>query len=158
MGLQAIFHANYLRLVKWFEFENPGAVFDLVKVVEFWIVKGAIQPHPVNDFDPTLAQATQAVGMTVTFIAMVAVVDFGPRTAGTGLLGKQVHCMTQVFVTGPSLMAGPARRIGSGFTGAAGHRSGARQALQSLHLSVKAIPVIADFRQQTRGQLRSGAR
>ena len=110
----------------------------------------------MNDFDPTLAQATQAVGMTVTFLAMLAVVDLGPRTAGTRLLGKQVDGMTQVLVTGPSLMAGPARRIGPGFTGAAGHRSGARQALQSFGLSAEAISVITDFRQQTRSKLSSG--
>jgi hypothetical protein len=34
--------------------------------------------------------------VTLTFIAMVAVVDFGPGAPGQGLLGKQVHGMAKV--------------------------------------------------------------
>ena len=98
----------------------------------------------MDDFEPTLGQATQAIGVTLTFSAMVSVVDFGPRTSGQGLLGKQVHGMAQVLITGPALVAGPARRIGPSFACAAGHRGGARQALQSLGLSSEAIPVVAD--------------
>ena len=118
----------------------------------------SVPPHPVDDFEPALGQATQGIGVTLTFIAMVAVVDFGPGAPGQGLLGKQVHGMAQVLVTGPSLVAGPARQIGPSFAGAAGHRGGARQALQSLRLAPEAIPVVADFGQQTWANLRSGAR
>ena len=46
----------------------------------------------------------------------------------------------------------------SGFTCTAGHRSSARQALQSFGLLARATAVIADFGQKTRRNLRSGAR
>ena len=133
-------------------------MFELVLVVQHCVVGLSVHPHSEDDFEPTLGQATQAIGVTTTFLAMMAVVDFGPETAGQGLLGKQVHGMAQVLVTGPSLVHGPARRLAPGFSGLAGHRRGARQALQSLRLAAEAIPVIADFGQQTRGKLRSGAR
>ena len=133
-------------------------MLELVLVVQHWIVELSVHPHPVDDFEPTLTQATQGIGVTMTFFAMVAVVDFGPGTPGQGMLSKQIHGMAQVLVTGPSLVAGPARRVGPSFAGAAGHWRGARQALQSLRLAAEAIPVIADFGQQTRGKLRSGAR
>lgn len=97
--------------------------------------------------------------MTLTFGAMVAVVDFGPHTLGQGLLRKEVQDMAQVLlVTGPSLMAGPTRRIGLRFAGAAGYRGSARQALQSLGLSAEVIPVVADFGEETRSYLSSGFR
>jgi len=131
-------------------------VFERVLVVQYWIVELSVHPHSVDDFEPSLGQTTQGIGVTLTFIAMVAVVDFGPGAPGQGLLGEQVHGMAKVLVTGPSLVAGPARRIGPSFAGAAGHRGGARQALQSLRLSAKTIPVVADFGQKARGKLRSG--
>ncbi len=47
-------------------------------------------------------------------------------------------------------------QIGPRFAGAVGYRAVPTQALQSVRLSAKAIPVVADFGQQTRGKLRSG--
>jgi hypothetical protein len=64
-------------------------VFELVLVVQHWIVELSVHPHSVDDFEPALGQATQGIGVTLTFIAMVAVVDFGPSAPGQGLLGKQ---------------------------------------------------------------------
>lgn len=133
-------------------------MFELVLVVQHSVVGLSVYPHAEDDLEPTLAQAAQAVGVTTTFLAMMAVVDFGPETAGQGLLGKEVNGMAQVLVTSPSLVDGPARRVGPGFAGATGHRRGARQALQSLGLLAETIPVIADFGQKTRGNLRSGPR
>ena len=133
-------------------------MFELVLVVQHGIVGLSVHPHAEDDFEPTLAQPAQGVGVTMTFLAVMVVVDFGPGTPGEGLLGKQVHGMAQVLVTGPALVAGPARRVSPGFASAAGHRRGARQALQRLGLLAEATPIIADFGQQTRTNLRSGAR
>jgi len=58
-------------------------------VLQHWIVQLSVHPHPVYDFEPTLAQATQGIGVTLTFIAMMAVVDFGPGTPGLSLLDSR---------------------------------------------------------------------
>jgi hypothetical protein len=61
------------------------------------------------------------------------------RTDGlrlTEAVGRPPSFQLSVLVTGPSLVAGPARRIiGPRFACAAGHWGGARQALESLRLS-----------------------
>ena len=62
--------------------------------------------------------------------------------------------MAQVLVTGSPLMTGPAWRIGPRFAGAAGYRGGARQYCRGCGFATEAIPIVADFRQQTRGELR----
>jgi hypothetical protein len=53
----------------------------------------------VDDFEPTLGHATQGIGVTLTFIAMVAVVDFGPRTPGQGFSANRCmawrRCLSQ---------------------------------------------------------------
>jgi len=68
---------------------STTTVFELVLVVQHWIVQLSVHPHPVDDFEPTLAQATQGIGVTLTFIAMMAVVNFGPGTPGRGLLDSR---------------------------------------------------------------------
>ena len=57
---------------------STTTVFELVLVVQHWIVQLSVHPHPVDDFEPTLAQATQGIGVTLTFIAMMAV---GPQSS-----------------------------------------------------------------------------
>ncbi len=57
-------------------------MFELVLVVQHCIVGLSVHPHAVDDFEPTLTQATQGIGVTTTFLAMMAVVDFGPETPG----------------------------------------------------------------------------
>jgi hypothetical protein len=42
---------------------NTTTVFELVLVVQHWIVQLSVHPHPVDDFEPTLAQATQGSGL-----------------------------------------------------------------------------------------------
>ena len=132
-------------------------MFELVLVVEHRVVELSVHPHAEDDFEPTLAQATQGIGVTTTFLTMRVVVDLGPDASGQGLLGKEVNGMAQVLVTGPSLVARPALGVSVdfAFAGATGHRRGTRQALQSLWPLTEAIPVVTDFGQKTRGKLRS---
>jgi hypothetical protein len=83
--------------------------------------------------------------VTPTFLPVPAVVYFGPGAPREALFRQQVHGVTQVLITGPALVAGPAGRVAMGFTGPAGHRGSSGQALQGLGLTAKAISVIADL-------------
>src|SRR5437773_10047333 len=109
-------------------------------------------------FAPALAQSAQGISVTPAFVAMMSVIDLRPGTPGEGLLGKQMDGVTQVLVTGPPLMAGPAGRVTMGFTGPAGHRGRSGQALQGLRFIPEAIPVVADLGKEPRGQLGTGTR
>jgi hypothetical protein len=68
----------------------------------------------VDDFEPALAQPAQGIGVTATFIAVVAVVNVRPGTLPQALLGKQVDGVAQVFVASPQLVTGPAGRVAIG--------------------------------------------
>jgi hypothetical protein len=37
------------------EAEDPGAVLELVTVVEFWVVGLAIEPHFMDNFEPAVS-------------------------------------------------------------------------------------------------------
>jgi len=52
-------------------------VFELILVVQLSIVGVLVHPDAVAD--PTLAQATQAICVTMTFLPTMAVLDFQPR-------------------------------------------------------------------------------
>jgi len=62
-------------------------VFELILVVQLSIVGVLVHPDAVAD--PTLAQATQAICVTMTFLPTMAVLDFSPGTPGEGLFGKR---------------------------------------------------------------------
>jgi hypothetical protein len=57
-----IFHAKYLQLVNCFELEDPGAMFNLIAVVKLRVlgsvVRPMVRPHFIDDFEPTMCQAT----------------------------------------------------------------------------------------------------
>jgi len=73
--------------------KNPRTVSELVLVVQHSVVRLSVHPHAINDCNPALTKATQGIGVTPTFLAMMAVIDFGPGTPAQGLLGKQMHGM-----------------------------------------------------------------
>jgi hypothetical protein len=120
-----------LQLV-WVKLQHPGPMLELVLVVQHWVIRFSIHPHAVDDFEPAVGQPAQGIGVTAPFVPVVAVVNVRPGTLAEGLLGKQVHGVAQVFVAGPPLVAGPARRVAPSFAGPAGHRGGAGQTLQRL--------------------------
>ena len=64
--------------------KNPRTVSELVLVVQHSVVRLSVRPHAVNDFNPALTKATQGIGVTTTFLAMMAIIDFGPGTPGSG--------------------------------------------------------------------------
>ena len=120
-------------------------MFELVLVVEHRIVGGTVHPHAIDNFDPALGQATQAVRVSTAFVAMMAVVDLSPYASAEGMFCKEVQGVAQVGVRSPSLVARPALRIGFSFSfpSAYCHRRCARKALQSFSALIKASAIIA---------------
>jgi hypothetical protein len=43
--------------INCFELEDPGAMFDLIKVVQLCVVRCSIHPHFMDDFEPALSEA-----------------------------------------------------------------------------------------------------
>ena len=87
--------------------KDPGAVLELVTVMELGIVRGSIDPHFVDDFEPAVSEPAQGIGMTLVLLAMMLIVNLGPDAARETLLGKKVDGVAEVFVTSPALMNVP---------------------------------------------------
>ena len=64
------------------ELEDPGAVLDLIAVMEFWVVRSSIDPHFMDDFEPAISQLAQGAGMALVLLAMMLIVKLGPDTTG----------------------------------------------------------------------------
>ena len=45
-----------IKLLVRLKLKNPGAVFDLIAVMEFGVVRSAIEPHFVDDFEPAVTE------------------------------------------------------------------------------------------------------
>ena len=89
---------------------------DLIAVMELGVVDGSIDPHFVNDFEPTVSESAQSISVTAILLAMMLIVTLGPRTTAQTLLSKKIHGVSEVFVTSPTLMNVTV------FSGAFGHR------------------------------------
>ena len=89
------------------ELKDPRAVLKLIAVMELSVVRGSVDPHFVNDFEPAVGEPAQGIGVTLVFLAMMLIVKLGPDAAGETLLSKKVDGMTQMFVARPTLMNGP---------------------------------------------------
>jgi hypothetical protein len=89
------------------ELKDPGAVLELIAVMELSVVRGLIDPHFVDDFEPAVSKPAQGIGVALVFLAMMLIVNLGPDAAGQTLLRKKVHGVTEVFVTSPALMDVP---------------------------------------------------
>ena len=80
---------------------------ELIAVMELGVVRGSIDPHFVNDFEPAVAEPAQGIGVALVLLAMMLIVNLGPDAARETLLSKQVDGVAGVFVTGPALMNVP---------------------------------------------------
>src|SRR5258708_37386959 len=89
------------------ELKDPGAMLELIAVMELGVVRGSIDPHFVDNFEPALAEPAQGIGVALVLFAMMLIVKLGPDAAGETLLSKKVDGMTQMFVASPTLMNGP---------------------------------------------------
>ena len=89
------------------ELKDPRAVFELVAVMELGIIRGAIEPHFVDDLEPTVSESAQGASVALVLLAVKLVVSFSPDTAREPLVSQEVEGMTEVFVTSPALMNVP---------------------------------------------------
>ena len=87
--------------------KDPGAVLELIAVMELGIVRGSIDPHFVDDFEPAVAEPAQGIGVALVLLAMMLIVNLGPSATGQTLLRKKVDGVAEVFVASPALMNGP---------------------------------------------------
>ena len=67
-------------MLGWTELEDPGAVLELVSVVEFGVIGGSVDPHFVDDFEPAVGYSAQGVGMALILLAVMLIVNVGPDT------------------------------------------------------------------------------
>src|SRR5712671_1889152 len=87
--------------------KDPGAVLELMAVVKLGVVRGSIDPHFVDDFEPAVSESAQSIGMALVLLAMMLIVNLGPDAARETLLSKKVDGVAEVFITGPALMNVP---------------------------------------------------
>jgi hypothetical protein len=45
-------------------------MLELIAVVKLDVVSGSIDPHFVNDFEPTVSEPAQSIGMTLVLLAI----------------------------------------------------------------------------------------
>jgi hypothetical protein len=64
------------------EFEDPGTVLELVSVMELGVIRGGLDPHFVNDFEPAMTESAYSVSVTAILLAMMLVVKLSPNTTG----------------------------------------------------------------------------
>src|SRR5258708_23888724 len=87
--------------------KDPGAVLELVAVMELSIVRGSIGPHFVDDFEPAVSEPAQGIGVALVLLAMMLIVKLGPDAARQTLLCKKVDGMADAFVASPALVNVP---------------------------------------------------
>ena len=90
--------------------------------------------------------------MTAILLAMKLIVTLGPDTTGQTLLSKKMEGMPEVFVTSPTLMNVTV------FSRTFRHWGCSAKTLESLSISAKSLPVIANLGKQARSDLGSGPR
>ena len=66
-------------------------MLELITLVKLGIVPPASLPHLPEDLQPTLAQAAERTGVTLTFAAFLLVVSLRPWTLGPAQIGPQVN-------------------------------------------------------------------
>ena len=62
------------------ELKDPGTVLELIAVMELSVVRGAVEPHFVDDFEPAVGYSAQGVGMALILLAVMLIVNVGPDT------------------------------------------------------------------------------
>ena len=127
------------------EFEDPGAVFELVAGVEFGVVARAGLPHFPEDLQPALAEAAQRTGVAFAALAQRLVIDRRPRDEVARLLSAQRCTACR------RLVAVPPQMDFVDLPGLVADRRRAGQALRALGI-LEARAIRADLAEQPRGE------
>src|SRR5439155_13663473 len=101
-------------------------MLELVATVQIGIIHCPRLPHFPYDFQPSLAQATQCAGVTLSFCTQRGVVSRSPRTTVATQVGPEVQCVAKELVA----LATHMHTVN--LAGLETHGSGARQTLQCL--------------------------
>jgi hypothetical protein len=81
-------------------------VLELIAVMELGVVRGSIDPHFVNDFEPAVSEPAQGIGVAAVLLAVMLIVNLSPDTTGQTLLCKKVHGVAiDIAVAHPCLRA-----------------------------------------------------
>ena len=110
------------------QFEDPGAVFELVAGMEFGVVAATGLPHFPEDLEPALAQAAQRAGMEFAAGTKRLVIERCPRRALPGEVGPEMHGGVQ------RLIAEPAQVDFVDLSGLVAYRGGAGQPLETVRM------------------------
>ncbi len=70
------------------EAEDPGAMLELVAMMEFGVVGLAIGPHFVDNFEPAVSEAANGVSVRAIFGTVVEIVALGPDTLLSTFFGE----------------------------------------------------------------------
>ncbi len=57
-------------------------MLELVSVMELGVIRGPVDPHSVNDFEPAMAESPYGISMAAILLAVMSVVKLGPNTTG----------------------------------------------------------------------------
>ena len=57
-------------------------MFELVLVMKLSVVRGALDPHFVDDFEPSMSESAYGIGVAAILLAVMAVVKLSPDTTG----------------------------------------------------------------------------
>jgi hypothetical protein len=119
--------------------------------VDRFIVRNAVLPHTPEYFEPTLTQASQRAGVTMSLGAFGRIVGLSPQAGSSTLVGPKMHGVTQEAVAGP---ADPGL---ADLTRFETHRAGSGAAAQALSVG-KHLAASSNFGQEPRCQFVFGAR
>ena len=57
-------------------------MFELVLVMKLSVVRGTLDPHFVDDFEPAMSESAYGIGVAAILLAVMAVVKLSPETTG----------------------------------------------------------------------------
>ena len=55
---------------------------ELVTVMELGVIRGSLDPHFVDDFEPAMSESAYSVSVTAILLAVMPVIKLSPNTTG----------------------------------------------------------------------------
>jgi len=57
-------------------------VLELVTVMKLGVIRGPVDPHFVDNFEPAMPESAYGVSMAAILLAVMLIIKLGPNTAG----------------------------------------------------------------------------